>query len=157
MRVRVVIAIGLTWLVAGCTEPSSGPSSMPGGHGHNTIQRVVDYAQVSRGGILYAKHCAECHGRLAEGADNWRQRDADGMMPPPPLNGSGHAWHHPHSTLLEVIQGGSPPGMGKMPAWQDRLSDEEIEAVIAWFQSQWPDEAYASWYLTNQRALAAKW
>lgn len=155
MRIQVVMVSAVAWLLAGCSEQSAEAAKSPA-DGGNTIQRVVDLAQVSRGGALYAKNCAECHGVHGEGAANWRQRDAEGMLPPPPLNGTGHAWHHPHATLFEVIREGSPAGMGKMPAWRGKLRDEEIEAVIAWFQSQWSDEAYASWYLTNQRALARR-
>lgn len=154
MRMRVMMAIGVAGLVAGCSEQFPG-SSASLGDDFKTIQRVVDFAQVSRGGVLYAKHCAECHGVQGEGAANWRQRDAEGMLPAPPLNGSGHTWHHPYSTLYEVISEGSPAGMGNMPAWRGKLRDVEIEAVIAWFQSQWPDEVFASWYQTNQRAMAA--
>jgi len=108
-------------------------------------ERVEDFARVSRGGRLYQQNCAECHGNAAQGGANWRQRDADGMFPPPPLNGTGHAWHHPRRMLHHVIANGSPGGQGNMPAWRDKLSDEEIDDIIAWFQSKWPDPVYAAW------------
>jgi len=108
-------------------------------------QQVVDFATVSRGGRLYQQNCAECHGSVAQGASDWRQRDANGMFPPPPLNGTGHAWHHPRRMLHGVIANGSPGGQGRMPAWRDRLSDEQIDDIITWFQSKWPDPVYAAW------------
>lgn len=107
--------------------------------------REVDFAKVSRGGRLYQQNCAECHGRAGQGAVNWRQRGADGMFPPPPLNGTGHAWHHPKRMLHYVIANGSPGSQGNMPAWRDRLSDQDIDDIIIWFQSKWPDQVYAAW------------
>jgi mono/diheme cytochrome c family protein len=33
---------------------------------------------------------------------------------------------------------------GGMPAWKGKFSEDDIEAVIAWFQSRWPEEVYQS-------------
>ena len=32
-----------------------------------------------------------------------------------------------------------------MPGFAHALSDAQILDVIAWFQSQWPEELYAAW------------
>jgi mono/diheme cytochrome c family protein len=72
------------------------------------------------------------------------------MFPPPPLDGTGHAWHHPVSWLKQMILDGSPAGQGKMPAWRGKLSEQEVEAVITWFQSLWPDRVYVAWYEMQQ-------
>jgi mono/diheme cytochrome c family protein len=32
-----------------------------------------------------------------------------------------------------------------MPAFGDKLSDQEIRLVIEWFKSQWPKEVYDIW------------
>ena len=32
-----------------------------------------------------------------------------------------------------------------MPSFDQKLSRAEIDAIIAWFQSLWPDEIYARW------------
>ena len=114
--------------------------------------RDNDFSRIARGGRLYQQNCAECHGASAEGAPNWRQRDADGMFPPPPLNGTGHAWHHPKAMLQYVIANGSPGGQGRMPAWREKLSVQEINDIMAWFMSKWPDEVYQAWYQRNQRS-----
>ena len=80
-----------------------------------------------------------------------RKRKPDGKYPPPPLNGSGHAWHHSRAMLHEMIRTGSRPGEGDMPAWQGKLTGDEIDAVISWFQSLWPDQVYAEWYEMQER------
>jgi len=138
---KMMIAV-LALLLGACGE-SGGNSAQ---NGNVVAPRTMDFAQVSQGARLYQQNCARCHGENAEGDASWRQRDADGMFPPPPLNGTGHAWHHPKAILHEVIADGSPGGMGKMPAWRKELSDEEIDAIIAWFQSRWPEQVYSAWY-----------
>ena len=105
-------------------------------------ERWYGREEVELGRQLYARFCAECHGAGAQGAANWQKPGPDGRMPPPPLNGTGHAWHHPMRDLVAVIQNGTP---GNMPAWRGKLSSDDTEAVIAWFQSLWPAEIYAAW------------
>jgi mono/diheme cytochrome c family protein len=143
-----IMIMAVVMLVAACGEKGGNTAMMSGGD----ASQQMDFAQVSKGARLYQKNCAECHGASGQGNANWRQRDADGMFPPPPLNGTGHTWHHPKEVLYDVITNGSPKGMGKMPAWRDKLSDEEIEAVIAWFQSRWPDQIYSAWYRMDRKA-----
>lgn len=138
-----VISVFLTLLITACSE------------GENKTQATItappvnradtDIAQLVSGGKLFQKHCAQCHGVDGQGADNWRQREPDGLFPPPPLNGTGHAWHHPGDWLFSKIKYGSVPGKGKMPAWGGTLNDDQIAAVMAWFMARWPPEVYEAW------------
>ena len=134
-------------LLAACKD-SSAPSALP-----VPVAPVRDAspAQLSLGEKVYQQNCSRCHGVTAEGNANWRKRDTDGKFPPPPLNGSGHAWHHPVEVLKAVIKDGSPDGQGNMPAWRDKLSEQEIDAVILWFQSLWPQPVYDAWFEMQQR------
>lgn len=143
----LVLALGL----AACDSPSSNAGRALETFSGAALQRAHDSEQVALGESVYRQYCARCHGRHGEGDPNWRSRDADGMFPPPPLNGTGHAWHHPRQWLKQMILNGSDPGRGKMPAWRGKLSEAEIEAVIEWFQSRWPDPVYAAWYENQQR------
>ncbi|MBI2982892.1 MAG: cytochrome c, partial [Chloroflexi bacterium] len=64
----------------------------------------------------------------------------------------GHTWHHPDCELVEVITTGggpmvemmremmAPPGAPTMPAWREKLSDEEIDAVLAYIKTTWTPE-----------------
>ena len=113
--------------------------------------RKVDAQQIALGKKVFLANCAACHGINAEGDENWRKRDADGHYPAPPLNGSGHAWHHSLEVLRGLISNGSPKGKGKMPGWKGKMSEQEIEATIAWFQSLWPQPVYDAWYEMQQR------
>jgi mono/diheme cytochrome c family protein len=166
-RVRRDMAMALcaaALLAAGCDrslarevgmpESAAAPKSadvMRGSSGK--VPRHNDPVKIARGRQIYQAHCAGCHGDRAQGAPNWRQRDADGFYPPPPLDDSGHAWHHSIAGLKEIIDNGSPPGQGRMPGWKDRLSIEDVDAVVAWFQSLWSDEVYGEWYAMQRRAF----
>lgn len=117
------------------------------------VDRSQDFSQIEHGRELFMVNCSECHGKRAEGAPNWKQADANGQYPAPPLNGSGHAWHHPMRALANTIKYGTESMGGQMPAWKNKLSEQDITDVIAWFQSQWPDRTYAAWQRMNQTPM----
>jgi mono/diheme cytochrome c family protein len=102
--------------------------------------------QVERGRSVFQTHCAACHGAEAQGLTaDWKQRTAEGSFPPPPLNGTAHAWHHPLSMLVRAVNDGGIPLGGTMPGFKGTLGDEDILAAIAYFQSYWPREIYLHW------------
>jgi mono/diheme cytochrome c family protein len=102
--------------------------------------------QLDNGAQVFGANCAVCHGDQAQGLTaDWQSRQADGAFPPPPLNGSAHAWHHPVSVLLGVIEAGGEDLGGKMPAFESVLSQDERMAAIAYFQSFWSDDTYLDW------------
>jgi len=102
--------------------------------------------QVKLGEQVYTQHCQVCHLPQGRGPANWREPLADGRYPPPPLDGSAHAWHHPLADLLNTINLGSQSQGGQMPAFEKTLSEAEKQAVIAYFQSLWSEEIYALWH-----------
>jgi mono/diheme cytochrome c family protein len=106
--------------------------------------------RVARGATLYAKNCAECHGANLEGAPDWKKPLPDGSLPPPPHDRSGHTWHHPDSLLLNVVaNGGDPAYNSKMPAFKDKLGEEEVMAILAFIKSKWgKDEGEFQWWMT---------
>ena len=96
--------------------------------------------QVSQGKQLFSQNCAACHGENAEATPDWKKTDTNGNYPPPPLNGTGHAWHHDLDLLRRTIREGGAKLGGQMPAFEGVLSTEEIDSAIAFFQSIWPDD-----------------
>ena len=112
----------------------------------NSVSRDVDPVEYSQGARLFQLNCAKCHGKNGEGAENWRTPDKNGKNPAPPLNGTGHAWHHSNSALVNVIRNGTAKIGGNMPAWKDKLSNSEISLILTWVTAQWPDEIYTAWY-----------
>ena len=153
-KLLVVISIGL--LLQACDEPSksvtkTNPVTEIVKQEQVVYPRVQDATQIVRGGKVYQQNCAQCHGVNAEGAPNWHLPGADGKYPPPALNGTAHAWHHPMPAHKHTIREGTLAIGGNMPAWKDKLSEQDIEDVIAWFQSKWPDELYQAWARNNAR------
>ncbi|MFT5446417.1 MAG: mono/diheme cytochrome c family protein [Gammaproteobacteria bacterium] len=159
------------WVLSACGDDtttanqSAGPvesrvARAPSGPTHsavamNTPVRWYESIRIQRGAALYAQHCADCHGNNAQGNADWRKKSAGGLFPPPPLNGTGHAWHHPLRALGAQIKHGAPGGRGSMPGFSATLSDEQILDTIAWFQHQWPDDIYAAWSGNDMRARQA--
>jgi thiol:disulfide interchange protein DsbC len=101
--------------------------------------------QVQQGQVLFQQNCASCHGEKGEATSNWKDTDANGNYPPPPINGTGHAWHHDLKLLKMTIKEGGKKLGGVMPPFRDKLSDDNINQVVAFFQSQWPDEVFQKW------------
>ena len=111
----------------------------------NAAERWYNKGQVDKGKAVFNTNCAICHGIDAAGTPDWRKPMADGRYPPPPLNGSAHGWHHNLESLRRQInQGGSKYG-GWMPASGESLTAEQVDAVIAYFQSFWSDQIYTAW------------
>ena len=111
----------------------------------NAADRWFDDKLVSTGAGLFQQHCAVCHGANAEGTREWKKTDANGNYPPPPLDGSAHAWHHSIAQLARSIKQGGQQLGGVMPGFGDRLDDQQVLALIAYFQSKWPDRIYQIW------------
>lgn len=112
-----------------------------------TAQRQYDAAQLQRGAALFEKNCVSCHGEKGVGKVlPWNVRQADGQYPPPPLDDSAHAWHHPTHLLARVVRDGSLPGQGNMPGWRGKLSEQDITDVVVYVTSLWSDEKYQIWF-----------
>jgi len=133
LRTKASFGVLLVALLSGCSD--------------GTVDgRWYTQAQIERGTTVFDDNCASCHGTKAQGSFNWRKRLEDGSYPPPPLNGTGHAWHHPFDMLMGTIdQGGAPMG-GQMPAFGDDLSRDDQKAAIAYFQSKWDKRIYDAWF-----------
>ena len=143
----LIVGLGL----AGCDGT---PSAGPGEGSETVVERKQDPSQVVRGKAVYETHCLECHGAGGKGQPgDWRVRDADGRFPPPPLDDSAHAWHHPTAALLEVIREGSPQGQGNMPAWKGKLSEQEMQDVVAYIKSLWSDPVFELWSKMERQSL----
>ncbi|MCL4765485.1 MAG: c-type cytochrome [Hyphomicrobiaceae bacterium] len=93
---------------------------------------------------LYSANCASCHGANLEGQPDWRRRLSTGRLPAPPHDASGHTWHHPDGVLFRVTKDGPAAVVGDgyesdMPGFGDVMSDPEIQAVVEFIKSTWPE------------------
>jgi thiol:disulfide interchange protein DsbC len=113
-------------------------------------RRWYDQADIEKGATIFKQNCALCHGQNGEGTADWKKTGANGNYPPPPLNGTAHTWHHSKKLLKRTILDGGARLGGLMPGFKDKLTDEDVDAVIAFFQSKWPDKVYANWAGRNK-------
>lgn len=102
-------------------------------------------SQVSLGKDVFLQNCATCHGADAQGTKEWMKPLPNGNYPPPPLNGTAHAWHHPLKGLKATIEDGGVKFGGVMPGFASKLSENEQEVAIAYFQSKWSKDIYQMW------------
>ena len=111
-----------------------------------TIRLYYDLdAVVAQGKAVYRSYCAACHGIDLEGQPNWHLRDAQGYLPAPPHDQTGHTWHHRDQLLFDLTKYGPAHITGadyktRMPAFEAVLSDDDIVAVLSYIKSTWPDE-----------------
>ena len=121
--------------------------------------RPDDQSYVARGEKVYRMACASCHGADLQGQANWRERGADGLLPAPPHDPSGHTWHHPDRVLFDLTKLGVKPFAGPdyqsaMPAFQDRMSNDDIIAVLSFIKSTWPPEIRQRQDAINRQAAS---
>jgi mono/diheme cytochrome c family protein len=101
-------------------------------------------AFVEQGADLYEENCLVCHG----GETGGEISDV-----PPPHNTEGHTWHHVDCWLLQMIlegndefrqellqQQGVPPEDSVMPAFGDRISEDEALSILAYIKTWWTEE-----------------
>ena len=100
-----------------------------------------DRALVLQGRQIYQRQCAACHGRSLQGQPLWQLQDAYAGRRAPAHDQTGHTWLHADEDLFRMIKLGRFDTAGpatSMPAFQDRLSDGDILAVIAFIKASWP-------------------
>ena len=141
-------------LVGGLGAALAGAAFFALGGGPAGADRIVlspdDVDVVARGSDLYTANCAACHGANLEGQADWRQRDANGMLPAPPHDETGHTWHHDSTTLFGLTKYGvgemigDPDYVSNMPAYEGVLADDEIIAVLSYIKSTWPANVRAT-------------
>ena len=121
------IFLALLLAVAGCEQPKLPPPD----------------PVIPDGEAGYRTHCAACHGLKLEGQPDWRIRRPDGKLPAPPHDDSGHTWHHSPEQLFAIIKYGmvtpnAPPNYeSDMPAFDGKLTDYEIRAIIGYIRLHW--------------------
>ena len=138
----VLIAGGWWFLKDDRGEASLDPSSA------NFAIDVSNTELVTEGKAVYAQYCAQCHGNNLQGEPNWRERKANGRLPAPPHDESGHTWHHTDRQLFLLTKYG-PSALidgnyeSDMPGFETVLTDRQIAASLAYIKSTWPEEILA--------------
>lgn len=109
---------------------------------------AADSDPVTAGRAIYEQYCASCHGANGQGAANWQERDAQGELPPPAHDATGHTWRHSDAALYAMVSKGWRDPFNKtkrltMPAFGEVLSPEQIRAATDYLKTLWTDEQRA--------------
>ncbi|MEM9440543.1 MAG: cytochrome c [Pseudomonadota bacterium] len=136
---RVVLLAAVAFLVGGAAAGAAWYfQDSPGIPGD-----PADLDQVAFGSRVYARICANCHGVELDGQLGWEKPLKDGTRLAPAHSAAGETWQHSDAKLFEVVKVGGetlqPDGkVSRMPGFGDKLTDDEIWAVIAFIKSTWP-------------------
>ncbi|MDA7564352.1 cytochrome c [Pelagibacteraceae bacterium] len=119
---------------------------------HHEEKIIIERADIGSeifnlGKEVYQANCATCHQPNLSGQVGWKDKlDNDGHRLAPPMNGTGHTWHHDDKTLFYITKYGLaklvPKYEGKMMGFGDQLNDQEIKSVLAYIKSFWTDDKY---------------
>ena len=107
----------------------------------SSISKNID---LFKGMELYNKNCSSCHMMNLAGNPDWKTGvDEDGQRLAPPLNGTGHTWHHSPNQLYQIIRYGykkfDPNYKGKMLG-NEELSEDDVWSILEYIKSIWPEE-----------------
>lgn len=102
---------------------------------------------IEGGRAIYQARCAVCHGANLQGQPDWQSPNAQGVYPAPPHDTTGHTWHHGNIMLRDYIARGGQavldemgvPFTSGMPGFGDELTAADIEAVLDYIKSTWPE------------------
>ncbi len=99
--------------------------------------------RIALGRAVYLAKCGSCHGTKLEGQPDWRSPGTSGRLPAPPHDETGHTWHHSDRQILAIITDGTAAVVGggyesDMPGFRETLTSAEIEAVLDYIKSTWP-------------------
>lgn len=147
---RLLPLIGaLIAIVAACsqanTEPSNTAPNSSSGQDSVPPRPALDEAKAEIGAELYLAYCAACHMPDLSGEPDWRIAREDGSFPAPPHDSSGHTWHHAESDLIDIILEGVDYEASRMPAFADRLDEQDVLAILEYLKTNWGAEEL-DWY-----------
>ena len=83
-----------------------------------------------KGQVVFTENCMDCH--RANG------RGLPGTFPA--LDGDPFVRGAPEPVIATVLQG-RKGNLGQMPAWKDKLTDEQIAAVVTYLRQAWSNKA----------------
>ena len=134
--VAAAVGLGLSACSgSGSPAPTSNaiPAIQPKSTGEALVEPPTSANEVLTLGVeIYVANCLVCHGD---------SNGIGGTGGAPPHNKAGHTWHHPDAQLREwVLNGKLGFGSPGMPALGDKLTEPEVDVVLAYIKAWWNEE-----------------
>lgn len=115
------LVLGAALAMAGCAQSGSAQSGS-----------AAPSSQEAQGRRIYEASCAQCHLLNGEGTLGFY----------PPLDGDPFVTAVAQLPIQVVLEGRAPsPRTPPMPSFADRLSNQEIAAVVSYIRTQWSNDA----------------
>ncbi len=160
----LVPVVAAALILSACASGSGGDTTLvsPPTSGPATAQEIPPTpslvpARVKAGEVTYGQYCASCHRADLSGDPEWKTRNADGSLRPPPHDNTGHTWHHSDTLLLSLTRDDSVFPESRMPSFGGTLTDDEIIAVLEFIKSSWgPEERAFQWQITWREQQATE-
>ncbi len=142
-----VVCHGLVVLVAALLLAACGGDrrGQPGPASITVLGQLASNEQIEKGAALYQANCQICHG----GATGGKLRNI-----PPPHNANGHTWDHADQQLTDMVMNGISFSLEaqRMPAFRDKLTEEDVKSILASIKTWWTEEQRA-----EQRKVTEQW
>lgn len=126
---RIFLLLTALILITSCTEGKRDKLPVP------PAGLLEDRAEIDRGAELFAAHCAECHGSIAEGRT---QRAARFRPQAPDFHELRYRDSIPGYIYLRIEQGRHLEPFNSagsvMPAWGPYLDAEQIWSLVAYLR-----------------------
>lgn len=124
--ILALVIVSAMLLISGCSNPANENLTNATATPAAKATATPDEFAVARAN--YAKHCSACHGDEGKGG---LVKVEDTKLKVPSLR-EGHALHHPDEKFVKQITNG---GDG-MPKFKDKLSPEEINAMVRFIRHE---------------------
>ena len=137
VRGAVIMPFIVAGLGLGACSGDPAPTAIP------QVEKPAKSTDINATGAnLYVAHCQSCHG----------DRDGNGTTTGAPAHDhGGHTWHHPDAQLKDWIMNGKL-GFGQMPAFQDKLSESEVDAILSYIKTWWEE-----WQRESQEDISQRY
>ena len=120
IKLFTAVLLGAAFLAFSCDQKTASVQNVNAPAVVQSQPAAIVPPVASDGAELYKTNCAACHGTSGEGGKK-------GI----PLV-SGHALHHTEADYVEQVKDGKDK---KMPAFKDKLSPDEIDAVVKYVRN----------------------
>jgi mono/diheme cytochrome c family protein len=160
----LALVIAAVLIVSACaSSPSTSTTLVPPLSSSSAAAKEIpptpplDPDRVKEGEVTYGQYCASCHRADLGGDPDWKTRNADGSLRPPPHDDTGHTWHHSDALLLSLTRDDSVFPESRMPSFGGTLTDDEIITVLEFIKSSWgPEERAFQWQISWREQQATE-